>query len=77
MYRGNPHRADPNLYCYSLFYNINYDVESVWSLVQRHQGSISPMAGGHYDFYIPREYASILVLAFPLLRRQYHKDLYT
>jgi len=49
----------------------------VWSLVQRHQGNIQPQVGGHYDFYIPRDYASILVLAFPLLKRQYQKDLYT
>jgi hypothetical protein len=46
-------------------------------LVQRHQGNIQPQVGGHYDFYIHRDYASILVLAFPMLRRQYQKDLYT
>ena len=69
--------SDPDLYCYSLFYFIDYDPEDVWSLVQRHQGNIQPQVGGHYDFYIPRDYASILVLAFPLLRRQYQKDLYT
>jgi len=68
---------DPDLYCYSLSYYIDYDPEAVWLLVQRHQGSIQPQVGGHYDFYIPRDYASILVLAFPLLRRQPQKDLYT
>ena len=67
---------DPDLYCYSLFYHIDYDPEDIWLLVQRHQGSLSPQTGGHYDFYIPRDYASILVLAFPLLRRQTQKDLY-
>jgi len=68
---------DPDLYCYSLFYFIDYDPEDVWQLVQRHQGNIQPQVGGHYDFYIHRDYASILVLAFPLLKRQRQKDLYT
>lgn len=69
--------SDPDLYCYSLFYFIPYDPEDIWSLVQRHQGNIQPQVGGHYDFWIHRDYASILVLAFPMLRRQYQKDLYT
>ena len=68
--------SDPDLYCYSLFYFIDYDPEDVWLLVQRHQGNIQPQHGGHYDFYIPRDYASLLVLAFPLLKRQRQKDLY-
>jgi hypothetical protein len=68
--------SDPDLYCYSLFYFIPYDPEDIWSLVQRHQGNIAPQVGGHYDFYIHRDYASILVLAFPLLKRQRQKDLY-
>ena len=67
----------PDLYCYSLFYFIDYDPEEIWSLVQRHNGNIQPQPGGHYDFYIHRDYASILVLAFPLLKRQRQKDLYT
>ena len=100
------HMSDPDLYCYSLFYFVPYDVEivwelverhegniqpqvgghfyfipydpeDIWSLVQRHQGNIQPQPGGHYDFWIHRDYASILVLAFPMLRRQYQKDLYT
>jgi len=68
---------DPDLYCYSLFYFTPYDPELVWDLVQRHQGFISVHPGGHYEFLIPRDYACILVLAFPMLRRQYQKDLYT
>jgi hypothetical protein len=68
---------DPDLYCYSLPYFIDYDPEDIWALVQRHEGSLSPQFGGNYEFYIPRQYASILVLAFPMLRRQYQKDLYT
>lgn len=68
--------ADPDLYCYTLAYWIDYDPEDVWSLVQRHGGSLHPQVGGVYDFYIHRDYASILVLAFPLLRRQRQKDLY-
>ena len=68
---------EPDLYCYSLPYYVDYDPESVWTLVQRHQGHLSPQFGGSYDFYIAREYASILLLAFPELRRQHQKDLYT
>lgn len=68
---------EPDMFCYQLPYFIDYDVESVWEMVQRHSGSVSYLNGGQYDFYIPREYASILILAFPQLRRQYQKDLYT
>ena len=77
LYLDTIHMSDPDLYCYSLFYFIPYDPEDIWDLVQRHEGNIQPQVGGHYDFYIPRHYASILVLAFPLLKRQYQKDLYT
>ena len=76
LYLDTIHVSDPDLYCYSLFYFIPYDPEDIWDLVQRHEGNIAPQVGGHYDFYIPRDYASILVLAFPLLKRQYQKDLY-
>ena len=69
--------AEPDVFCYQLPYFVLYDPESVWQLVQRHGGSVSSLYGGQYDYYIDREYASILVLAFPLLRRQYQKDLYT
>ena len=68
--------SDPDLYCYTLFYWIDYDPEDIWQLVQRHEGTIQPQVGGHYDFWISRDYASILVLAFPMLRRQCQKDLY-
>ena len=69
--------TEPDVFCYSLPYFIDYDPELVWALVERHNGHISIHPGGMYDFYIAREYASILILAFPLLRRQYQKDLYT
>lgn len=62
--------------CYQLPYWLQYDVESVWQLVQRHGGSVSYLQGGCYDYYIAHEYASILMLAFPLLRPQPQKDLY-
>jgi hypothetical protein len=68
---------EPDVFCYQLPYFIDYDPELIWALVQRHQGSVSYLNGGQYDFYIARQYASILVLAFPQLRRQYQKDLYT
>lgn len=68
---------DPDLYCYTLPYYIDYDPELVWQMVQRHGGSLHPQFGGTYDFYIHRDYASLLLLAFPDLRRQHQKDLYT
>jgi hypothetical protein len=54
-----------------------YDPELVWALVQRHSGYMTILPAGYYEFYIAREYASLLVMAFPGLRRQYQKDLYT
>ena len=77
LYLDSFYMSDPDLYCYSLPYFVDYDPEDIWALVQRHEGSLSPQHGGNYEFYIPRQYASILVLAFPMLRRQYQKDLYT
>ena len=77
LYLVPVYMSDPDLYCYSLPYFVDYDPEDIWALVQRHEGSLSPQFGGSYEFYIPRDYASLLVLAFPLLRRQYQKDLYT
>lgn len=68
---------DPDLYCYSLSYWMPYDPESVWALVQRHHGFMSVHAGGLYEFHLPRDHAVMLVLAFPQLRRQHQKDLYT
>lgn len=77
MYRGNPNRADPDYYCYRLTYNQHYDPEAVWELIQRHAGYISVHPGGQYEFYIHRDYATILVLAFPELTRLWDNDLYT
>ena len=69
--------VEPDIFCYQLAYWMPYDPELVWSLVQRHAGYMSVLPAGYYEFYIDRDYASILVLAFPRLRRQYQKDLYT
>ena len=68
---------EPDIFCYQLSYWHSYDPESVWELVQLHGGSLSYLNGGQYDFYIPCQYASILIMAFPQLRRQYQKDIYT
>ena len=67
---------EPDVFCYRLYYFHDYDPESVWALVQRHGGSVSYLNGGQYEFYVNREWASVLVLAYPLLRRQYSRDLY-
>ena len=76
MYQGNPNRRDPELYCYSLPFWVDYDPELIWQLVQRHGGSVHPQVAGSYDYYIPSKYAVLLLLAFPDLRRQFQKDLY-
>ena len=68
--------ADPDYYCYRLAYWMSYDPEDVWALVQRHEGYISVQAGGSYEFHIHRDYACLLVLAYPELSRQSQKDLY-
>ncbi len=68
--------ADPDLYCYCLPFFVDYDPEEIWALVQRHGGSIHPQVAGQYEFYIHRDYAVLLLLAFPELRRQRQKDLY-
>lgn len=68
--------AEPDLFCYQLSYWMPYDPEAVWALVQQHQGHISVLNGGIYDYYINADYRSLLVMAFPLLRRQPQKDLY-
>lgn len=67
---------EPDIFCYTLAYWMPYECEDIWALVQRHGRSVSPLAGGYYDYYIDRQYAIMLVLAFPELRRQYQKDLY-
>jgi len=67
---------ETQLVCYRLTWNIDYDAESVWSLVQRHQGYISVRPGGLYRFWVPREYTVYLVLAFPLLIREPSQDYY-
>jgi len=69
--------TEPDVFCYQLAHWMTADPELVWELVQRHGGHISVLAGGYYEFYIARQYASIVVLAFPELRRQHQKDLYT
>ena len=68
---------EPDLLCYQLSYWHSYDPELVWSLVQLHGGSLSYLNGGQYAFYIPCQYAVLLVIAFPQLQRQPQKDLYT
>lgn len=68
---------EPDIFCYQLSYWHDHDPELVWHLVQLHGGSLSYLNGGCYDFYIDRQYAIILIMAFPELRRQPQKDLYT
>ena len=53
-----------------------YDPEEIWQMVQRHGGTVTCLPGGCYDYYIAHDYASILLVAWPNLRRQYQKDLW-
>ncbi len=62
------------LICYRLMYYQDYDPESVWSLVQRHQGYVSIEPAGQYVFWIPRDYSVLLLLAFPGLIRAESRD---
>lgn len=66
----------PDYICYRLNYWVNYDPESVWALVQRHDGYISIQAGGAYEFWISYQHESILLLAYPLLVKNLAKSIY-
>lgn len=59
---------DTRLFCYRLNYRAMYDEEMVWSLVQRHGGSIA-INSAYIDFWIAPEWEIVLVLAFPDLVR--------
>ncbi len=60
---------EPKLYCYRQTVYCAYDEEAVWSLVQRHNGFLS-IRGDCIDYWIPSEYRTLLVLAYPKLTRQ-------
>lgn len=60
---------DSRILCYRLTSVIDYDEELVWALVQRHGGQLS-IRGDCIDFWIDREWAPLLVLAFPRLERR-------
>jgi hypothetical protein len=61
------------LVCYRLWYWADCEYESVWSFVQRHEGYIS-IGPDHCDYWLLREYESILVLSFDQLVRQPNLD---
>ena len=59
-----------SLICYRFYpWTTDYDVEEIWALVQRHNGRIN-LGRDSIDYYIPREYESVLVLAYPELIRE-------
>lgn len=64
---------EPNYYCYRLTVYQPYDEESVWAFVQRHNGFIS-IRGDCVDFWIPAQYLTLMLLAYPDLVRQHHLD---
>ena len=62
------------LICYRFYpWSTDYDVELIWELVNRHQGRIV-LGRESIDFFIPREYESVLILAYPDLIRDRELD---
>lgn len=54
--------------CFKLDWSLPYDDEAVWAFVQAHWGRLS-VRPGVTVFWIPREYASLLLLKWPGLMR--------
>jgi hypothetical protein len=63
---------DATILCYRLLWHA-HDEERVWQFVDRHQGFMQPTLAC-IDFWIPRQYSSLLVLAFPRLIRRSDLD---
>jgi hypothetical protein len=59
----------PILACYRLDSSMHLDEEKIWAFVQQHGGHLS-IRGDCIDFWIPREYQSLFVLAWSSLRRK-------
>ena len=64
---------DRVLVCYRVWYWAELDYELVWEFVQRHGGYLR-IGPDHCDYWILREYAALLVLAFDSLVRQPNQD---
>lgn len=64
---------DATYYCYRLTVYEPYDEEDVWAFVQRHGGYMS-IRNDVIDFWIPRQYLSLMLLAYPELVRQHNLD---
>ena len=63
-----------SLVCYRFYpWTTDYDVELIWELVHRHWGQIH-LGRDSIDFYIPCEYETVLVLAYPELVRERELD---
>ena len=63
----------PRLVCYRLDHNMPYDEESVWALVQRHQGHLS-IRVDYILFWLAPDWECLLIMAFPQLRRVARED---
>ena len=63
-----------SLVCYRFYpWTTDYDVELIWQLVNRHEGRIV-LGRDSIDFFMPREYESVLILAYPELIRERELD---
>jgi|LauGreDrversion4_2_1035121.scaffolds.fasta_scaffold1571238_1 hypothetical protein len=56
-------------YRYHAWADYDYDDESIWAFVQRHNGYIS-IRQDSIDYYVPRAYQCLFELAYPGLARQ-------
>ena len=64
---------ETRILCYRLNSLMPYDEEEIWSLVQRVGGHLS-IRGDCIDYWVPRPYASFLVLKYPRLERRAELD---
>jgi hypothetical protein len=65
-----------NMVCYRYqAWTHDYDCESVWAFVQRHQGHIT-VRNDCIDYFVPVEYQVLFALAYPELTRQRNLDLF-
>jgi hypothetical protein len=65
--------TDRILVCYRVWYWAELDYELVWEFVQRHGGYLR-IGADHCDYWLLKEYAALLVLAFDSLVRQPNLD---
>lgn len=56
------------VYCYRFYHSDPWDVEQIWSTVDRCGGWMS-LHIDHIDFYLPQPHHCLFILAYPLQPR--------